>query len=203
MKEILPDIHTWYEFSEEKQLKFNGYLLVCEGESVLIDPPRMSEKNFSVLDNLAGRNSSNPLSSILLTNIHHERDSDEFRKRFGANVWINEKDSTGLEGTVNRTFNDGERLPGGLTVINFENQKSPGESAFFIKERGIMIVGDAFIGKFPGRVNMLPPEKYRDFESAEKGLKKILSFEFESLLVGDGESILKSARQAVKSFLGN
>ena len=41
-----------------------------------------------------------------------------------------------------------------------------------------MIVGDAFIGKVPGRVNMLPPDKYRDFISAKKGLEKILDFEF-------------------------
>ena len=28
MKEILPDIYTWHEFSEEKQLNFNGYLYI-------------------------------------------------------------------------------------------------------------------------------------------------------------------------------
>jgi hypothetical protein len=36
MKEILPDIYTWHEFSEEKQMNFNGYLLISNGESVLI-----------------------------------------------------------------------------------------------------------------------------------------------------------------------
>ena len=34
MKEILPDIYTWHEFSEEKQLNFNGYLYISGKESV-------------------------------------------------------------------------------------------------------------------------------------------------------------------------
>ncbi|MBT5471582.1 MAG: hypothetical protein HOK41_13345, partial [Nitrospina sp.] len=83
----------------------------------------------------------------------------------------------------------------------FENQKSPGESAFFLKERGIMIVGDALIGKVPGKLNMLPPDKYRAPALAKKGLNKLLDHEFESLLLGDGESILKNAKEAVKIFL--
>ena len=200
MKEIIPGIYTWCEFSEEKNLNFNGYLLVCEEESVLIDPPVMSEENSTLLETLAGKNSTHPLKAILLTNVHHERACDEFRKKLGASVWINEKDSSGLEGSADETFKDGDRLPCGLVALNIDNQKSPGESAFFLEERGVMIVGDALIGKVPGKVNMLPPDKYRDPVLAKKGLKKFLDFDFESLLVGDGEPILKSAKEAVKSF---
>jgi hypothetical protein len=64
-----------------------------------------------------------------------------------------------------------------------------------------MIVGDALIGKVPGKLNMLPPDKYRDPGLAKKGLNKLLDFEFESLLVGDGEPILCEAKEAVKKFL--
>ena len=201
MKEILPGIYTWHEFSEEKQLNFNGYFLVSEGESVLIDPPRMTGKDIAELESLVGKKSANPLKVILLSNVHHERESNEFRKRFGAGVWINEKDSAGLEENANKIFLDGDTLPCGLISIKFEDQKSPGESAFFLKERGVMILGDALIGKVPGKLNMLPPDKYKDLELAKKGLNKLLDFEFQSLLVGDGVSILKDAKKEVKSFL--
>lgn len=201
MKKILPDIFTWHEFSEEKQLNFNGYLLVSEGESVLIDPPGMSDKDFAEMDNLIGKNSEHPIKAILLTNVHHERESSKFRKIFGATVWINEKDKEGLEGTADQTFADGDALPCGLTTLKFDSQKSPGESAFFLKDKGVMIVGDALIGKVPGKLNMLPLDKYRDPALAKKGLNKLLEFDFESLLVGDGEPILNSAKGAVKSFL--
>jgi len=203
MKEILPDIYTWHEFSKEKQLNFNGYLLVWEGEAVLIDPPKMSEKSFALMENLLEKNSNHPLNTILLTNVHHERACDEFRRILGAKIWINEKDSSGLEGAADKTFKDGDRLPCGLVALNIENQKSPGESALFLEKRGVMIVGDALIGKIPGKVNMLPPDKYRDPVLAKKRLNKILDYDFDILLVGDGESILKNAKEAVKIFFEN
>ena len=203
MKEILPGIYTWHEFSKEKQLNFNGYLLIWEGESALIDPPRISEKSFALMENLVKKNSNHPLNTILITNVHHERECGEFRRRFGAKIWINENDSSGMEGAADKTFKGGDRLPCGLVALNIQNQKSPGESALFLEEKGVMIVGDALIGKVPGKVNMLPPDKYRDPVLAKKRLNKILDYDFDILLVGDGESILKNAKEAVKIFLGN
>jgi glyoxylase-like metal-dependent hydrolase (beta-lactamase superfamily II) len=201
MKEILPGIFTWHEFSEEKKLNFNGYLIVSTMGSVLIDPPEITEDDFAELEILVNKNSKSPLQAILLTNVHHERECDEMRKKLGVPVLINEKDDAGLERKANKTFADGDTLPCGLRTFKFENQKSPGESAFFLKERGIMILGDALIGKIPGKLNMLPHDKYRDLKLAKRGLNKILDYEFESLLLGDGESILKNAKEAVKVFL--
>ena len=37
--EVAADIYQWSEFSDEKQLSFNGYYLVHGEESVIIDPP--------------------------------------------------------------------------------------------------------------------------------------------------------------------
>ena len=91
MKEILPDIYTWHEFSEEKQLNFNGYLYISGKESVLIDPPRMTKKDFSELENLVGENSVHPLKTVLLTNVHHERGCDEFRKKFSCDCYFQKK----------------------------------------------------------------------------------------------------------------
>ena len=201
MKEILPGIFTWHEFSEEKKLNFNGYLIVSTEGAVLIDPPEITENDFAELKSLVDKNSKSPLQAILLTNVHHERECDEMRKKLGVPVLINEKDDAGLERKANKTFADGDTLPGGFRTFKFENQKSPGESAFFLKDRGIMILGDALIGKVPGKLNMLSHDKYRDPKLAKRGLNKLLDYEFESLLLGDGESILKNAKEAVKLFL--
>ena len=135
MKEILPGIFSWHEFSEEKKLNFNGYLIVSTEGSVLIDPPEIMKDDFAELESLVNKNSKSPLRAILLTNVHHERECDEVRKRFDAPVLINEKDEAGLEGKADKTFADGDALPAGLTTFKFENQKSPGESAFFFKRK--------------------------------------------------------------------
>ena len=98
-----------------------------------------------------------------------------------------------------KTFKDGELLPGGIWVIQLKDQKSPGESALFIQQgKGVLIVGDALIGKPAGFVRMLPDEKYVDVTKAREGLRRLLKYNFDSLLVGDGVSILTGAKQAVE-----
>jgi glyoxylase-like metal-dependent hydrolase (beta-lactamase superfamily II) len=101
-----------------------------------------------------------------------------------------------------RTYRDGELLPGGIWVIQLQDQKSPGESALFIEQgQGVLIVGDALIGKPGGAVTMLPADKYADVSRAQAGLRRLLNYNFESLLVGDGAAILAGAKQHVERLL--
>jgi glyoxylase-like metal-dependent hydrolase (beta-lactamase superfamily II) len=100
------------------------------------------------------------------------------------------------------TFQDGELLPGGIWVIQLNDQKSPGESALFIElGGGVLIVGDALIGKPSGSVSMLAAEKYANVAKAKAGLQRLLKYNFESLLVGDGAAIPVGAKQQVAQLL--
>jgi len=101
-----------------------------------------------------------------------------------------------------KTYKDGELLTGGIWAIQLSDQKAPGESALFIQQgKGILIVGDALIGKPPGSVGMLPAEKYADAAKAKEGLKRLLKYNFDTLLVGDGASIMTGAKPVVEKFL--
>jgi glyoxylase-like metal-dependent hydrolase (beta-lactamase superfamily II) len=101
-----------------------------------------------------------------------------------------------------KIYKDGELLSGGIWAVHLQNQKSPGECALFIQQgKGIMIVGDALIGKPPGSVSMLPPEKYADPAKARDGLRRLLKYHFDTLLVGDGASILSGAKVIVETSL--
>jgi glyoxylase-like metal-dependent hydrolase (beta-lactamase superfamily II) len=201
IKEILPDLYSWSEYSEEKQLDFNGFLIIGNGESVIIDPPSLGKDGEAELMNLIDSHLSCPIKGILLTNVHHERTSNLLKNRFSVPVWVNARDKEGLETPTDRTFKGGDVLFCGIQAIQLEHQKSPGETAFYIKDQQIMILGDALIGKVPGTVNMLPPDKYQDPAKAKAGLNQLMDYEFEALLVGDGVSILKGAKEVVKNFL--
>jgi glyoxylase-like metal-dependent hydrolase (beta-lactamase superfamily II) len=84
-----------------------------------------------------------------------------------------------------KTFNDGELLPGGIWVIHLQDQKSPGESALFLQQgKGVLIVGDALIGKPPGGLSLLPAEKYADAAKAKAGLRRLLKYQFDAVLMG-------------------
>ncbi|MCA9482231.1 MAG: hypothetical protein KC553_00685 [Nitrospina sp.] len=201
LEEVVPGIRRWSQFDEERQIDFNGHWIACEGESVLIDPVGLDEAGLAELKQRISENSGTPLQAILLTNQHHERDSAHLKKIFSVPVWVHENDASGLEAPPDRTFKDGDRLNCGLEVIRLADQKTPGESAFFLPTQKILIVGDALIGRVAGKVNLLPPDKYPNIDKARSGLVRLKELDFDTLLVGDGHSILQGAKAVVTGFL--
>lgn len=203
IKETLPGLYSWSEYNEEKKLNFNGLLIIGTGESVIIDPPDLGKDDELELKKIIDSHSSCPLKAVLLTNVHHERASSLLKDKFSVPVWVNKRDKEALESSTDKTFTGGDTLFCGIQAIQLEHQKSPGETAFYIRDQQIMILGDALIGKVPGQVNMLPPDKYQDPAKAKVGLNQLLDYDFETLLIGDGASILKNGKEAVKNFLTN
>lgn len=196
MKPILPGIATWSWFSEEKQINFNGHLLDVGEHRILVDPPPLSDADLTQLS------TAGPVDYILLTNRDHVREAATYKEALNTRVYVPEKDAPEMSVTPDKTFVDGELLPGGIWVVQLSDQKSPGESALFIDQgRGILIVGDALLGKPEGSVSMLPAEKYVDPAKAREGLRRLLKYNFDSLLVGDGSSVLTGAKTVVEQAL--
>lgn len=198
MKQLLPGIWQWSWFSEEKQLDFNGLFMLVGEHRVLVDPPPMASE-----DRLQIRKSGQ-LDYILLTNRDHEREAAVCQAEFGCQVMVPEADASQMAIKADKTYKDGELLPGGIWAIHLKDQKSPGESALFLQQgQGIMILGDALVGKPPGSLTMLPAEKYADPAKAREGLARLLKYRFDALLPGDGAPILTGAKAVVERTLAS
>ena len=196
MKQVLPNIWQWSWFSEEKKLDFNGLFLSIGEHRILVDPPSMTPED---LADIRGRGQ---VDYIILTNRDHEREAAACQKEFACQVVVPEADASQMAIKAIRTHKDGELLPGGIWVIQLQDQKSPGESALFIQQgKGVMIVGDALIGKPPGSLSLLPPDRYGDPVKAREGLRRLLKYNFQTILCGDGISILTDARPVVERTL--
>ena len=200
MKTLLPGIWQWSWFSEEKQLDFNGLFLTIGEHKILVDPPLMTAEEKSFIQR------HGPVDYIIVTNRDHAREAAACQVEFACRLYAPVADAPQMDVKPTHTYKDGELLPGGIWVIQLKDQKSPGESALFIQQgqgqgRGVLIVGDALIGKPAGRVNLLPTEKYADAAKAKEGLRRLLKYEFDCLLVGDGASILTGGKAAVVRLL--
>ncbi len=196
MKQLLPGMWQWSSFSEEKQLDFNGLFLMIGEHKVLIDPPPMTAEASTFIRR------NGPVDYIVVTNRDHARQAAACQSEFKCQLQVPDADAAEMDLTPTKTFKDGELLPGGIWVIQLKDQKSPGESALFIQQgRGVLIVGDALIGKPAGEVSLLPADRYADVKKAKEGLQRLLKYQFESLLVGDGTSILAGAKQSVERLL--
>jgi glyoxylase-like metal-dependent hydrolase (beta-lactamase superfamily II) len=193
MKQVFPGIWQWSWFSEEKQIDFNGLLMTVGEHRVVVDPPPMTAED------LGQARRGGPVDYIVLTNRDHEREAAICRKEFGCQIMVPSADAPQMAVKADKTYEDGDLLPGGIWVIHLQDQKSPGESALFIQQgNGIMIVGDALIGKPPGSLRMLPAEKYADATKAREGLRRLLKYNFDTLLCGDGAAVMTGAKQAVE-----
>ena len=196
MKNLLPGIWQWSWFSKEKQFDFNGLFLTVGEHKILIDPPPMTGDASSVILR------NGPVDYIIVTNRDHAREAARYQGEFRCQLHVPEADAAQMDLKPTKTFKDGELLTGGIWVVQLKDQKSAGESALFIQQgKGVLIVGDALIGKPAGSVSMLSAEKYADVEKAREGLCRLLKYNFDSLLVGDGVSILTGAKLAVERLL--
>jgi len=196
VKQLLPGIWQWSWFSDEKQLNFNGLFLTVGEHKIVIDPPPMTA-DASTLIRRQGA-----LDYIIVTNRDHIREAVTYQAEFRCQLQVPEADAPQMELKPSKTYKDGELLPGGIWAVQLKDQKSPGESALYIQQgKGVLIVGDALIGKPAGALSLLAPEKYGDMGKAKEGLRRLLKYNFDSILVGDGASIIGGAKQAVEHAL--
>ena len=193
MKTLLPGIWQWSWFSEEKQLNFNGLFLTVGEHRIVIDPPPMTAEAATLIRR------QGQLDYIIVTNRDHAREAAACQADFRCQLQIPDADASQMDLKPTKTFKDGELLPGGIWVIQLQDQKSPGESALFLQQgKGVLIVGDALLGKPPGELSLLPAETYADAAKAKAGLRRLLKYQFDAIFVGDGASILTEAKTALE-----
>ncbi len=203
LKQLSSNVYQWSEFSNEKKINFNGYYVSCLSESVIIDPPFLSDDGINELKNIIKNKPNNSLKAIMLTNVNHDRMCLKFKEIFNVPVYIHEGDARALNFQADHTFCSDDVEFFGFEVIHLSNQKSPGECAFYLKDEKKMFIGDALIGRVPGELNLLPPEMFSDINLAIKSLNVLSGYDFDDLLLGDGESIIGNGKKALEKFLFN
>jgi glyoxylase-like metal-dependent hydrolase (beta-lactamase superfamily II) len=195
MREVLSGIYTWPWFSEPHGYNFNGHLILHPGGNLCIDPVEPSSEDLEELARYG-------VSRILITNRNHSRAANKIRARTGAHIAIHPADapharSEGAE--LDDGLHVGDKI-GPLLVISAPG-KSPGEVALHWPERKILIVGDAVVGDPPGRCKLLPEKVIDDVPRLRASVKELLTLDFDTLLVGDGEPILKDAKERLKELV--
>ncbi|MEX2193898.1 MAG: hypothetical protein WD844_01310 [Thermoleophilaceae bacterium] len=195
MREIVPDVQTWSIFSPEKGYSFNGYAVSSENATVLIDPPEPeAEEGWQAVDLLE------PFAGVWITNRNHSRAAAAFRERYGLKVWAHEGDAGQLEAGADLTVAGGERLPGDIELIHVPG-KSPGEIAFYLPRSRALVVGDVVIGVPAGELSTYPDKVIEDRDELLRSAARLLEFDFDALLLCDGESIPTGGKEKLRHFV--
>ena len=195
MDEIVTDVLTWTWFSEPHGYNFNGYLVRHGEGNLCIDPVPPSDERLADIARIGA-------AKILLTNRNHSRAANVVRARTGARTLIHPDDaaharSQGAE--IDGHLNVGQKI-GPLTIVAVPG-KSPGEVALHWTERKLLIVGDAVIGNPPGRCGLLREKVMDDPARLRQSVRNLLELDFDTLLFGDGASILHHAKMQLKELV--
>ena len=195
MERILGDVFTWSWFSEPHGYNFNSIVIPDLDGNICIDPVEPNEEVMSELVRMG-------VSSIFLTNRNHVRAANKIRERTGARCYIHREDAAYAKGqgaVLDDELHDGETI-GPFTVISV-NGKSPGEVALLWPQRKTLIVGDAVVGNPPGQLSLLHERVMDDPARLRRSVNQLLALDFDTILVGDGVSIIGDAKQRLRELV--
>jgi len=193
MIQLLDGAYAWSAFNPEKKFNFNGHILRTGAGTVIVDPVPFSADDLAYLE-AAGLKPD----ALVITNRNHLRSSAEVIRRWTIPTFIHtlEVESAGIK--PERTVQDGDAIHG-LVVVHLPG-KSPGEIALYWPERRALLVGDALIAP-AGKLKTVPVEKQEDPVALKRSLELLRTYDFDHLLVGDGDPVLGDAKSAVVAYL--
>ena len=171
---------------------------------MLVDPPAPEEDDWTNFD------AWKQTAKIILTNRDHVRDTNLFRTRYGARLVAGMDEVTQLAPlAIDEPVCEGDVLADSLRVIHLPG-KSPGEIGLYFDPAhhaisrelgGILLLGDAIIGYPPGALGLIPEHKLDNPAKLKQSLRKVLDYDFDVLLLCDGQSVLSGGKLKVTEFL--
>lgn len=193
MIQLSEGAYCWSSFNPEKKFNFNGHILKTAGGTVIVDPVAFSADDVAYLE-AAGLKPD----ALVITNRNHVRERDAVLKRWKIPTVLHEAEAAEAGLSPDRTVKGGESLYG-LLCVHLPG-KSPGEIALYWPERRLFLLGDALISP-QGKLKTVPVEKQDDPAALKRSLELLRTYDFDHLLVGDGDPLLGDAKSAVVAFL--
>ena len=136
--------------------------------------------------------------ALVVTNRNHLRDREEVVKRWKIPTILHQAEIAEAGIAPDQTIKDGDVIYG-LVCVHLPG-KSPGEIALYWPDRRLFLLGDALIAP-DGKLKTIPAEKQDDPVRLKESLQRLRTFDFDYVLLGDGDPILHDAKSAVVAFL--
>jgi glyoxylase-like metal-dependent hydrolase (beta-lactamase superfamily II) len=195
LREVAKNLHGWSSFHPQWKVDFNSYALKTSEGVVFIDPLKPEPEVLEKIEALG-----EPIA-IFLTNAHHDRHADWFRKKYGIQVYAHEKAKADCDTKIDVLLMDGERLPGGVKAVHLPGS-SASETAYHFKPNGgVVLVGDTLLNQGDKGLTLLPEPYIEDKKQALKSLQSLLALDFKTITFAHGNPIVGDAKSEITNFL--
>jgi glyoxylase-like metal-dependent hydrolase (beta-lactamase superfamily II) len=200
-EELRPGVRTWTAHHEEWGQDVRGFAIVEPERLILVDPLLVGDQ-WEALEATRGERALD----LLATLHYHVRSGAEIRERHpDATLWAYEGDRAdiGERSPIDRPFDIGEALPGGLVAIG---PLPRAEVVFWDAARAALFVGDVLLGDGAegGAGLTMCPEPWLDGPSLDNlraGLAPVLDLPVDLVLTAHGEPTLADGSTALQRAL--
>ena len=121
-----PDLFGWSEFNADRNIDFHSVVWVRPEGNVVIDPLALGDHDEAHLRELGG------VAWIVVTNSDHVRDSSKLAERTGAQLLGPSQEADNFPLECARWLTDGAEVVSGMTALELEGSKTPGELALLL-----------------------------------------------------------------------
>jgi glyoxylase-like metal-dependent hydrolase (beta-lactamase superfamily II) len=188
-------VDYWSVYDPALKCDVGSTALRTSGGLVVVDPVPLAETSWNEL--LAHA----PLRAVLLTNGNHARHAVELREQYRVPVVTaaaTRKDLPELKPDVLLLENE---MVYGIAAIPIPGA-TPGETAFYFRPAGALVIGDAVINVDPQKGLELLPDKYcADPAQNRASLRKLLDLDFNILTFAHGLPVTTRAREKWAALL--
>jgi glyoxylase-like metal-dependent hydrolase (beta-lactamase superfamily II) len=194
-----------------KQIPAAMHAVQTEEGLVLIDPFNLSCETTRQLEAIGTP------GHVLITNLNHDRDAMDYRRRYGAKIWGHRDLSNYFKFKFDFVFDDGDTVPGDLEAILLPGTFR-GETVFLdSREGGSLIAGDAIFNVnldefglagnamgaigWPDGLSTMPRFLMRDEKRAIKSYEQLLERDFTRIFMTHGKPVLDDAKAPLRTAL--
>ncbi len=191
------DFFGWSRFDEGRNIDFHSVLWVRPEGNIAFDPLPQSPHDQEHLAALGG------VAFVVLTNSDHVRGAEELTRRTGAKVLGPAAERAKFPLACSDWLGEGSSAIEGLTVLELQGSKTPGELALLIGDH-TLVVGDLVRSHQAGRLDLLPEEKLASRDAALDSVRRLLDFtKVQAVLVGDGWPIFRDGHRVLRELVAS
>ena len=213
---------VWYPPGSDQGGKrgtfYEAYALKTRSGVVLIDPAWPDAATEARVRDLIEAMGGTPVATIVSSDMH-ERDAYYVRSEFGVPVWAPRRGQAEYEGTPDRLYVDGERLPGGLLAVSVEGP-FPADTALFaeaVDGTKVLFPADMVMGQRneydvrPGLGRDEPglylygvnshPRGSTDMAAFKRSLRRVLEHDFDVVAPAHGRPFKDNPKSALEKLL--
>lgn len=191
-QEVLPGLWHWRISNSNigGATSSSQALLTREG-LVLVDPVRLDPAALGALPR--------PMATLLTARCH-QRAAWQYRRELGAEVWLPE-DAAAADEAPDRTYNDGDRLPGGLRAFRTPGPEWPHYSFLYEGDPGILFCSDLMSSDDSGTLDFIDPRFHEDPAATRTSVEKLLDLDFGVLCLAHGVPITDDPKAEIRDLL--